>query len=249
MARLYSFALPINIGSQDACFRVQRVLESKNWHSVSLEEGLFLDPCVWLEFSVASTNNGQQASFGNPCTAMFSLSTLQFYPLQNIKRDDMKRGLQFDSNPKMMPKRISTLSKSTLLTYLSRELNLSEDKFKLDTVKEVYVPFWHVRVRSKEKTLNLRVCAYSGMVLDADKVPQIPKSATQLFDEVVTDIKKPSAYPKYLREFFYMILKSIKEANRLFGRLSTSKVSFHGHALTLLLIFLLFVVLLITLRI
>ena len=76
----------------------------------------------------------------------------------------------------------------------------------LSGFKEIWIPFWKLET----DIINIRIDAVSGKINNLDKIPKKGKSKVELYNEMLTDLKKPKKLANYFVMVFDVIFRFIK---------------------------------------
>jgi hypothetical protein len=105
-------------------------------------------------------------------------------------------------------------AKKTITKYLCSKFNVTKDNISLSGIELIYVPKWKYRLEE----YKLQLDAVSGKINNFDIIQEKEQSNSELFKEMLEDLKSPMGIPKYIfnvfKQLFLGVAWFIKELGR-----------------------------------
>jgi len=105
-------------------------------------------------------------------------------------------------------------AKKTITKYLCSKFNVDKDNISLSGIELIYIPKWKYRLEE----YKLQIDAVSGKINNFEIIKEREQSNSELFKEMLDDIKSPKNFLKYLfsifKQLFLGIIWFIKELGK-----------------------------------
>lgn len=211
--KLNKNALPVKIDFENALAIVQKEFNRKG-HKVTLTNNNFhlnITPFWVCFYDVDSNKNGNYKHFTGQ-TALNALTNksqdeylaiLDHYSSQII--DSVEVSLE-KIEIRVKKKLVTKEEAQEIITkMLSCKFEVLKENVTLSGFEEVYIPIW----KCKYKDYDVLLDGVIGKINNFNEITKKEKTNQELFTEVVSDLKKPKMFFKYLSNLFKDIFKII----------------------------------------
>jgi len=207
---------PINIKeSKDAAKRFQAALKKRGHDEEIKKEDVYLTITpYWVSFyDIGYTNNGQYThvsgqiainavtnTINDYIIKLFDISKPGIFKNVNIQKTENIRVIIKDSIIK------EEEAKKTMTKHLMQKFNIEEKNVSLSGVEEIMVPYWKLKTKEHNK---LKFDAIDGSCNNFRTIGEKEQTYSDVYKEMLNDLKDPKNLFGYIGNFFRIIFKSI----------------------------------------
>jgi len=207
--KLNKNAFPVRINLENAIAKFQKEFDRKG-HKITITKNCFYLNIVpfWVcYFDIDLKKNNEYKHIS---------SQVALNSLTNKIQDEFLKLLEFDTpqeidNISVALEKVDIRIKKSLISkeeahtaiikMLSCKYEVDKQNISLSGFEEIYIPIWKCKIDGKEIFLD----GVLGKINNFEKINQIAKDNSELFKELLTEIKTP----KKFFEYFFNLLKSI----------------------------------------
>jgi len=212
-------SLPISIDAENAVQIAENAIKERNWKDFSIAgKKIVFVPYYFFEYSTYSEKEQEgekivssvekEKAVLNPETTEIMEGIAEAIPNEKEMVNEIPEDMDFEvKKTSLDEKNAEKLCRLKMAEKLSKPI----DKVDVMRVGMFYAPLWEISARIREKEVVMQLSAVNGQIKDAESLPSREKTAAEITNETLEELKHPKAWVKYSKELLELVAKSGKQ--------------------------------------
>ena len=228
-------AFPVSADSKKAGQEVGSLLEKRQWLSAPLPSfSLEYVPYWFFNFDVfhgtaeKHSSHSKNSSSLNAVSREFDAGVAEL--LHSGEKPSDFQPLNGEHGLKVFPSRLSAKEALELIrSKLALQEKVSKDNVVVSGLELFFVPFWIVVAPlGAGKSVELKVNAASGKILNPEAVPEREKEFSEAFSEALSDLSAPEKWAENIAAGFSSVPVLVKDLWAFFSREEDARIIMLG---------------------